>query len=229
MPARTDMVTAAAQSGVREREFRYLRPSSFQVPAALAGLRLTGTDRDVHRNHYFDAAVDGRPALRDARCSLRVRSAVDGSAQATLKIKSQRKLADGEVDVMEVEAALYGPASSPALFAQAVNTLAHPAFDAARRIAGPDATFVELLTVDCDRRNHHFTDDRGNHLVLSEDDIVYPDGSRERRIEIELKHGTEKALAKADRHLRRAYPKIKPAARGKLSEGRRRLARLLDV
>lgn len=59
-------------------------------------------------------------------------------------------------------------------------------------------------------------------MILSEDAVTYPDASGDRRLEMELHHGPAKLLERGEAELLGAYPKLKAAERGKLSEARRR-------
>lgn len=212
-----------------EYELRYLRPARFEVPPQLAGLRLTSVDRRVHRDHYFDGVKDGRAVLRSAKKSLRVRFPADGEAVATYKERLKGAQPECGTVRVETEAALHGPAASPALIAVAVNRVDHPAFNAARAAAGEDVTLVELFTVTNDRRNHHFRGENGDHVILSEDHITYPDGSHEQRIEVELGRGEPALLGRIDVQLRDMSPQLTVAPRGKASEARRRTAVLLGL
>jgi hypothetical protein len=215
-----------------EHELRFLRPKGFELPAHLAGMPFKETKRNPHRDWYFDARVDGQAALKAAGCSMRVRRRSDGSLTVTFKIKMST---DGARTVRrEIEHQLFCPAcdqtgcaicSEPTALLSAASG---PAIEAARVIIG-DKPMAHLFTIINDRTDHHYADDNGNHLCLSEDRLTYPDGSREKRVEVEHVSGSQRAMAKAQRQLVDAYPKMRAAPRGKLSEGRKRLHALLTA
>lgn len=211
------------QATAMELELRFMRPKRFKAPRALAGMeRISKTSR-LHKDHYFDApGPDGRPILRQSRCTLRVRELSEGKALATFKQRGESKIATAR---LETEQYLYGPAANPSLLEESVNYTQNAAFRAARSLCGT-GRLVELFTVSCLRTEHTYRSERGQ-LILCEDRITYPDGSAERRIEVELIEGEEELLAWAEERLRRSYPSLKYAKRGKQSEARRRLAKLL--
>jgi hypothetical protein len=215
-----------------EHELRFLRPKRFEVPGRLAGLPFAETKPNPHRDWYFDALVDGTAALRAARCSMRVRRRADGSLTATFKIKLST---DGARTVRrEIEHQLFCPACDQrgCLVCQEPSALlsaaSGPAIEAARSVIG-DRPFAHLFTVLNDRVDHHYRDEDGNHLCLSEDRLTYPDGSGEQRVEVEHVAGSRKLLDRAEKELRGSYRKIRAAPRGKLSEARKRMHSLLTA
>lgn len=111
------------------------------------------------------------------------------------------------------------------LLGESVNCAQNEALQAARRITGRHR-LVELFSVSCFRTEHIYSSERGR-LVLCDDRITYPDGSRERRVEVEILEGDEGLLQWAEERLRRSYPELEKAKRGKQSEARRRLRKLL--
>jgi len=223
------MLAVTGSSVAVEHELRYLRPSKFRVPQILCGLELLSSNRGVHRDHYFDGICDGKPALRSKRCSLRVRYGADGRIVATFKQRAAKIDGVPGTARLETESVLAGPAFSAELIDLSVNTAGELALAAARDAAGEGVQLVELFKVTNDRRNHHYTGPDGQHLILSEDHIIYPDGSTQRRVEVEVAGGDPSMLADADRQLRARYGKLREAPRGKASEARRRLAALLAI
>ena len=83
-----------------------------------------------------------------------------------------------------------------------------------------------MFTIPNTRLDHHYRQG-DSHVVLSEDNITYPDGSTEQRIEIEHVAGNPDLLNHIHEQLLKAYPDLTTVKRGKLSEGRRRLLALL--
>lgn len=213
-----------------EHELRYLRPKEFEVPQTLADLPFVGTKRNPHRDWYYD--VKGG-ALREHDTSLRVRRRADGSLTVTFKVK----LATDKERTLrrEVEHRLICPTCDqtgcaicrePTALLEAAQG---PAIDAARAVVGRKAKFAHMFTVVNDRTDHHYDNGEGRHMVLSEDNITYPDGSNEQRIEVEHVDGPLKLIDRAHKQLSETYSKIKYAPRGKQREARERLAKLLDV
>lgn len=211
------------QATAMELELRFMRPKRFKAPRAMAGMEKLSKTSRLHKDHYFDApGPEGQPLLRQRRCTLRVRELSEGKALATFKQRGDSKIATAR---LETEQYLYGPAADPSLFGESVNCTKNAALRAARSVCGT-RRLVELFTVSCLRTEHTYRSEHGQ-IVLCEDRISYPDGSSERRIEVELIEGEEDLLARAEERLRRSYPSLKYAKRGKQSEARRRLAKLL--
>jgi hypothetical protein len=71
-----------------------------------------------------------------------------------------------------------------------------------------------------------FGDSHGNQVVMALDVITYPDGSVERRLEVEMQVGTPQLLRLIESDLRRRVRGLKVAPRGKRSEAIRRLPQL---
>jgi len=197
-------------AGNEEIELRFIRPKSFKVPTEIAGMKPLGDAKGFHRDVYFDTSPDKLGGqLRNAGCSFRIRQLSDGSLKATFKRKKGTKAA--KAHRQEIEA----PISSTDL------DQSHPALDAAQQVI--DKPLQELFAIDNQRTDHYFASPE-SAMILSEDNITYPDGSKEKRIELEHVHGVN-LLDQCEAELAEAYKKIKPAPRGKLSEGRQRLSK----
>lgn len=211
------------QATALELELRFMRPKGFKAPRALAGMEKVGKRSRLHTDHYFDAPdQDGKPILKARRCTLRVRQLEEGRALVTFKQRGKSKLATAR---LETEEYLHGPAADPALLGESVNYTENAGLKAARSVIGK-SRLVELFRISCLRTEHSYRSERGE-LTLCDDRITYPDGSSERRIEVELIEGDEQLLGWAEERLRRSYPSLERAPRGKQSEGRRRLSKLL--
>jgi hypothetical protein len=85
---------------------------------------------------------------------------------------------------------------------------------------------VFMFAIANERMDHHYRS-ADTHVVLSEDTITHPDGSVELRVEVEHVTGEPVVLERIHRELKALYPNLRRVKRGKLSEGRRRLAALL--
>lgn len=199
-----------SHSGITEMELRFIRPKSFEVPTEIAGMKSLGHAEGWHRDLYFDTSPDKLGGqLRNAGCSFRIRQSVDGSLKATFKRKKGTK---GGVAIREE---IESPISSSDLSQE------HPSLRAAQTVV--DKPLQELFAIDNQRTDHYFASAE-SAIVLSEDNITYPDGSTERRIELEHVHGVN-LLDQCGEELSKDYKKLKIAPRGKLSEGRQRLSR----
>jgi hypothetical protein len=197
-----------------ELELRYLATEPISPPQRLGALRLFEQREPArHVDHYFDTApakLGGR--LRKADCSLRLRERADGSSLITFK----RKLPDGragETRRRETEIE-HSAAELPAKGAPVKK---------ARKLAG-SKPLRHLYSVENVRTDTVYAGPAGE-ILLSSDELTYPDGSRELRVELELVRGPAELLEIAGIELRRAHPRLRKAGRGKRSEARRRLQR----
>lgn len=195
-----------------ELELRYVAGEPIGVPAALGPLRLNERRAvATHVDHYFDTStkkLGGR--LRKSGASLRLRAREDGSCLTTFK----EKLPDGpagETRRRETEAELCSLELDPT--AAPVRR--------ALEIAG-DRPLRHLFSVTNSRRNSHYRGAWGE-VVLSEDSLVYPDGERELRVELELVSGPAELLEICGRELEQLHPDLARARCGKRSQACRRL------
>ena len=225
-----------------EHELRFLEPAGFTVPASIAGLEPAGETAGAHRDHYLDASGPGGAVLRRERCNLRVRELCDGTLRATFKRKRGRSgalarrieiegpLACAECTAPAREARVWpcgtcGGQGGRDFITRLVAASDHPALAAAREHVGA-RELRRLYAVDTLRVDHRFVGDEGE-LMLSQDTVTYPDGSVERRVEVELARGDDALLERAERELRRLHPELEAVKRGKASEARKRLRKLL--
>lgn len=215
---------------------RYYAPDGFVVPERLAGMDREYSHPNPHVDRYYDAPAQGGGLLRALGASIRVRVKHNGLVLATYKVKltdegvsSRREETEDAVRCARCEApaasCTCGQCSTADNYAQMVNAAHSGALDAARTMSAC-RPFVYLFAIINDRVDHHFRAGDA-HVVLSEDAITYPDGSTERRVEVEHVTGDPAQLDAIDAQLRALYPGIQAVKRGKLSEGRRRLAALL--
>jgi hypothetical protein len=223
---------AQAEVEHNEEELRYYRPQGFLVPDHLAGLPLQESRGNGHRDRYFDGLRKGSLVLRSGGYSLRVRAKNDGIVVATFKAKN-----GADKGARSVRAETEGPITCPCegagcLVCQAndnyVALVANGqslALEKARAVAGK-TPLTFMFSIANDRVDHHYRSEHG-HVVLSEDYVTYPDASIEHRIEVEHVQGNPDLLDTIDRQLCVTYPHLSACKRGKLSEGRRRMASLL--
>ena len=223
-----------------EQELRYYRPDGFRVPGRLGGLTLTESRPNPHRDRYFDGVHKGRLVLRCDGYSLRVRTKATGELLATFKAKrpdqgarSQRAETESQVLCPACERPATRDGADGCHICAAhdnyVALVAHgecAALSKARESADK-VPLMFMFAIANDRVDHHYHGPGGAHVVLSEDFITYPDGSTERRVEVEHVTGDPQLLDRIDGELRGLHPSLRACKRGKLSEGRRRMAALL--
>jgi hypothetical protein len=219
-----------------ETELRYYRPCEFAVPESLGGMARELSCPNPHVDRYYEAPRNGAALLRDAGASLRVRVKSNGSVLSTFKLKlaeegvcCRREETEGEVrcigcehPAVQCECGLCTAADNYVLM---VNLAASDALEKARELTG-GAPMVFMFAISNDRMDHHYRS-ADTHVVLSEDTITHPDGSVELRVEVEHVTGEPVVLERIHRELKALYPNLRRVKRGKLSEGRRRLAALL--
>lgn len=220
-----------------EAELRYIAPENFGVPDMLGGMELRIERRNPHVDRYYEAPGAG-PLLRQAGASLRVRVKNDGQVLATFKLKlpdagkrSLRQETESPVSCPDCERCaaecVCGLCSTADNFTAMVNYASTPALSKARQLAGA-SSLVYLFTIENRRVDYHYSS-ADSHVVLSLDQITYPDGSAESRVEVEHVTGNPERLDAIHSELKELYPGIRRVKRGKLSEGRRRLSTLLTA
>jgi inorganic triphosphatase YgiF len=170
-----------------ERELRYLCADDFQAPGQLAGLSLVKQVTNHHRDHYFDAAGErGQPLLASADCSLRIRIRQEGQMLVTFKRRLFAHGARAEREELE-DVLAQTPLGVEQQFVETVRQYNSPALQAARTISGQQP-LVFLFAIDNARLDTHYASDHGS-VILSHDRLIYPDGSTEHRLEVELVSG----------------------------------------
>jgi uncharacterized membrane protein YhiD involved in acid resistance len=183
------------------------------VPAQLAGLDLRGSRRATLVDTFYD---DGQLSLRRARCSLRVRHEEGRPPHLIAKGPSRRR-PDGAKMRVECELALRS--APPA--AQLRALLDRPELDDWRAVL-PAVELDQLAAIGDlrnDRSTHVYADD-DHSLELAWDQVEYPRGGPETRIEVEAL-STESAalLVRADEELRKLYgSSLQCPQRGKARE-----------
>ncbi|HEY3765581.1 MAG TPA: CYTH domain-containing protein [Gaiellales bacterium] len=179
---------------------------------SLAGMRLTerGSKR-LHSDVYFDT---DRLALRAHGGNLRIRTGALGERWVTLKVKTpgghQGALFVREEYEVRLEPGERAEQSTPWQ-------------RAGKLVRG---TFRPVLQITTLRSEHRLGDGHGNEVVLAEDTVTYPDGSVERRLEVEMRSGTPQLLRLVEKDLRRQVKGLRAARRGKRSQAIRRLPQL---
>jgi hypothetical protein len=191
-----------------ERELRYFLPRDFQAPTTLAGMQRIGEKAAVHRDGYFD--LDNLLFLN--RCSFRLRHKDTGEVEATFKRRPANDKQGAEAIRFELNHT-GGEDFDPS----------NPAVAAALAITCGQRV-ERLFEVTTARRDHHYANDVGDRIALSEDQVTYPDGSQEARLEVEQIAGADDLLARCHQELTTKQP-LAIVPRGKLSEARRRLPR----
>lgn len=194
-----------------EIETRYIKPEGFKPPRSLCGMFRGKKRVEEYTDYYYDApGEDGQPMLKQRKVTLRMRKYSSGEAIATLKERG----IGSEVGVArkETEAPLGEAGDNPALR------------KAEELTQGRE--LKELFRIECVRANYLYKGEKGE-LMLSEDKVLYPDGSQEERVEIELISGPISLLRSAHNKIGARNPGIREAARGKQQEARARLMKLL--
>jgi inorganic triphosphatase YgiF len=204
-------------TGPLEIELRFLAAAGLPDAKTLgrlqpAGMRLIERgDRRLHSDVYFDTPG---LRLRAAGANLRIRTGSTGERWVTLKQKT-RGGHKGAVNIrLESEVLLAAGAlaeeSDPWRSAKALTS---------REIRA-------MLQVTTLREEHMFGDSHGNRALMALDIVTYPDGSVERRLEVEMRSGTPQLLRLVEDDVRRRVRGLKAAPRGKRSEAIRRLPQL---
>lgn len=213
------MSARAHPAGPIETELRFLVPDGVKAApnldrVELAGMKLAKRGAwQLHCNVYFDTP---HLRLRAAGANLRIRTGPGGQRWVTLKQKTKggHKGAlnirlETEVQLAPGEAA---ENSKPWMIARGLTTL----------------EIQPMLQVTTLREEHVFDDSHGNQVVMALDVVTYPDGSVERRLEVEMRAGTPQLLRLVEADLRRRIRGLKCAPRGKRSEAIRRLPQLFE-
>jgi inorganic triphosphatase YgiF len=199
-----------------ETELRFvsetLPPDDALVTLNLAGMGLAerGSKR-LHSDVYFDT---DRLALRAHGANLRIRTGALGERWVTLKVKTPGGH-QGALFVREEYEVRLEPGE------QAEDS--EPWQRAAGFVRGAIRPVLQITTL---RSEHILRDDHGNEIVLAEDTVTYPDGSVERRLEVEMRSGTPQLLRLVEKDLRRQVKGLRAARRGKRSQAIRRLPQL---
>lgn len=195
-----------------ERELRYLRPEGWVAPERLIGLVRLGEQTMPHTDVYYEAfTAKGRPVLAAKRVNVRARH-LGGSSVLTLKRKRTR---EGKATVRGewTENLMLGRLDSGSPLMRRIRSL----------VDGRELR--PHLVIEVVRRDVHYLSREAGHLVLSEDQVTYEDGSVEHRLEVEIAAGDPSLLAVVHRELKMHYPHIRIAKRGKYSEAKLRAAR----
>jgi inorganic triphosphatase YgiF len=206
-------------AGPVEIELRFLAAAGLPDATTIERLRPAGMklvergERRLHSDVYFDTR---RLGLRAAGANLRIRTGSMGERWVTLKQKT-RGGHKGAVNIrLESEVQLTAGAlaedSEPWRTAKALTS---------REI-------LPMLQVTTLREEHLFGDGHGNQALMALDIVTYPDGSVERRLEVEMRNGTPQLLRLVEDDLRRRVRGLKAAPRGKRSEAIRRLPELFE-
>lgn len=200
-----------------EVELRFLAAGGLPEARTLerlqpAGMRLLERgERRLHSDVYFDTP---RLGLRAAGANLRIRTGSMGERWVTLKQKT-RGGHKGAVNVrLEAEVQL------------APDALAEDSEPWRQAKALTSREIRAVLQVTTLREEHMFGDRHGNRAVMALDIVTYPDGSVERRLEVEMREGTPELLRLVEDDVRRRVRGLKAAPRGKRSEAIRRLPQL---
>lgn len=188
-----------------EHELQYYLPENFAAPVTLAGMSYIGSKTSVHHDEYFDLDE----ILKAQRSSFRLRRKDNGEVEATFKRRPSKdrngaKAVRFELNHPGGENFEPGNPSVAAMLAITCGQL-------------PEYQF----TIENTRTDHHYRDQQGNQAALSEDRVVYPDGSRDERLEVEMVQGDEALLGVCENELLENY-ELSPVKRGKLSEARKR-------
>ena len=202
-----------------ETELRFLSDTlpddDALIRLALAGMGLVkrGGQR-LHSDVYIDT---DRLALRAHGANLRIRTGAVGERWVTLKVKTpgghQGALFVREEWEVRLEPCELAESSAPW-----------------ERAAGfVRGTIRPILQITTLRSEHVLRDDHGNEIVLAEDTVTYPDGSVERRLEVEMRSGTPQLLRLVEKDLRRQVKGLRAARRGKRSQAIRRLPQLFGA
>jgi inorganic triphosphatase YgiF len=199
-----------------ETELRFVS-DALPYDDGLADLTLAGmsmADRGSKRLHsdvYFDT---DRLALRAHGGNLRIRTGALGERWVTLKLKTPGGHRGALFVRDEFEVRL-----EPGERAEDSD----PWRRAAALVRGAIHPILQITTL---RTEHLLRDGHGNEVILAEDTVTYPDGSVERRIEVEMRSGTPQLLRLVEKDLRRQVKGLRAARRGKRSQAIRRLPQL---
>jgi inorganic triphosphatase YgiF len=202
-----------------ETELRFLSETlpddDALVRLALAGMGLVkrGGQR-LHSDVYIDT---DRLALRAHGANLRIRTGAVGERWVTLKVKTPGGHQGALFVREEWEVRL-----EPGEMAES----SVPWERAAGFVRGTIRPILQITTL---RSEHVLRDDHGNEIVLAEDTVTYPDGSVERRLEVEMRSGTPQLLRLVEKDLRRQVKGLRAARRGKRSQAIRRLPQLFGA
>jgi len=202
-----------------ETELRFLSDTlpddDALIRLALAGMGLVkrGGQRP-HSDVYIDT---DRLALRAHGANLRIRTGAVGERWVTLKVKTPGGH-QGALFVREEWEVRLEPGE-----------LAESSVPWERAAGFVRGTIRPILQITTLRSEHVLRDDHGNEIVLAEDTVTYPDGSVERRLEVEMRSGTPQLLRLVEKDLRRQVKGLRAARRGKRSQAIRRLPQLFGA
>jgi uncharacterized membrane protein YhiD involved in acid resistance len=184
------------------------------VPAQLAGLDLRGSRRATLVDTFYD---DSQLSLRQARCSLRVRQE-DGRPPHLIAKGPSRRRPDGAKVRIECELALR---SAPDDQGQLRALLELPELEEWRAVV-PPVQLDSLAAIGALRndRSTHLYADEDHSLELAWDQLEYPTGGPETRVEVEaLSTESAELLVRADEDLRKLYgSSLRWPQRGKARE-----------
>lgn len=192
-----------------ERELRYLRPDGWVAPDSLIGLPRLGEQTMTHVDVYYEAFTSkGRACLAAKRVNVRVRH-LGGAAFLTMK---RKQTPEGKTTVRTewTEGVLLGRPDPRSPLMKRITKL----------VDGREIR--PHLVLEVVRHDVHYLSREAGHLVLSEDEVHYADGSVEHRIEVEIAAGDDALLTIVHKELRMQYPHLRLAVRGKYSEAKRR-------
>lgn len=200
-----------------EVELRFIVDAPLPYAGDLRRLRPGGLelvkrgDVRLHSDVYLDTGTLG---LRSAGANLRLRTGSSGRRWVTLKQKT-RGGHKGALNIrLEFEEEL------------ARDVRPHESLPWRKAAALTSREIRPVLQVATLREEHVFADSLGHRAVVALDVVTYPDGSVERRLEIELPGGTPEFVRRVEEDVRRKVRGLKAAPRGKRSEAIRRLPRL---
>ncbi|MGZ4481952.1 MAG: CYTH domain-containing protein [Gaiellales bacterium] len=202
-----------------ETELRFVADGTLptdevQARLSLGGMRLIELgDERLHSDVYFDTT---RLRLRAAGANLRIRTGGRGERWVTLK----RKTRGGHQGALNIRSELEVRLQPGELAEDS-----EPWKVAGTLIRGDIRPMLQISTL---RREHVFRDDHENQVVVAHDIVTYPDGSVQRRLEVEMVRGTPHLLRVVETDLRRKVKGLKAAPRGKRSEAIRRLPQLFE-
>jgi inorganic triphosphatase YgiF len=205
-----------ARDGV-ETELRFVAhrglPDGAQLERlSLAGMLLTtrGGPR-LHSDVYLDTS---RLRLRAAGANLRVRTGALGERWVTLKQKTR----DGHKGALNIRLETEVELEHGDLVEES-----DPFVKARRLTSRRISPILQITTL---REEHTFADAHGNEVLAALDVVTHPDGSVERRLEVELRAGAPQIMTLVERDVRASVRGLIAAPRGKRSEAIRRLPQL---